>query len=49
MFVNITGLKFLNNDMGDRKSGRKGSREPVLVIDPAAAGLSLNSAPILSS
>ena len=35
--------------VGDRKSGRKGSREPVLVIDPAAAGLSLNSTPILSS
>ena len=25
--------------VGDRKSGRKGSREPVLVIDPAAAGV----------
>ena len=35
--------------VGDRKSGRKGSREPVSVIDPAAAGLSLKSAPILSS
>ncbi len=35
--------------VGDRKSGRKGSRQPVLVIDPAAAGLSLNSTPILSS
>ena len=35
--------------VGDRKSGRKGSREPVSVIDPAAAGLSLNSTPILSS
>ena len=35
--------------VGDRKSGRKGSREPVSVIDPAAEGLSLKSAPILSS
>ena len=35
--------------VGDRKSSRKWSKEPVLVIDPAAAGLSLKSAPLLSS